>query len=209
VQAASQHPRSRWCVTVTGPDGTAVAHGCARGPHPWTPAPGPEPGPGPSQRDGPGHNCDAPRGPGPGQRDGPGHDRDGPPGPDARQAAQLLDLLRRLNVNLHPIAKGGCDHRHREDRYIPSRALKHLVRARTATCTAPGCGARAIHCDLDHTTAYPAGITCECDLGPKCRHHHRVKQAPGWRLEQPEPGVMRWTTPSGRHYTTMPTVYET
>jgi hypothetical protein len=32
--------------------------------------------------------------------------------------------------------------------------------------------------------------------------------APGWRLEQPEPGVMRWTTPSGRHYTTRPTSCE-
>ena len=184
VQAASQHPRSRWCVTVTGPDGTAVAHGCARGPHRWTPAPGPDPGGGTSGN------------------------RDGPPGPDAYQATQLLDLLRRLNLTLHPIAKGGCDHRHQEDRYTPSRKLKHLVRARTATCTAPGCGARAIHCDLDHTTAWPAGITCECDLGPKCRHHHRVKQAPGWKLEQPEPGVMRWTTPAGRSYTTRPTVYE-
>jgi len=36
-----------------------------------------------------------------------------------------------------------------------------------------------------------------------------LKEAPGWRLDQPEPGVMRWTTPSGRHYTTTPTVYET
>jgi hypothetical protein len=32
---------------------------------------------------------------------------------------------------------------------------------------------------------------------------------PGWKLEQPEPGVMRWTTPAGRSYTTNPTVYET
>jgi len=39
VQAASAHPRSRWCVTVTGPDGTAVAHGCARGPPPRGPRP--------------------------------------------------------------------------------------------------------------------------------------------------------------------------
>jgi len=142
-------------------------------------------------------------------RDGPrtGHDRDGPPGPDAEQAAQLLDLLRRLNVTLHPIAKGACDHRHREDRYVPSRTLKHLVRARTATCTAPGCGARAIHCDLDHTRAYPAGITCECDLAPLCRHHHRCKQAEGWRLEQPAPGVLVWRTPAGRSYTTTPAVY--
>ena len=39
LQAASAHPRTRWCVTLLGPDGTAVAHGCARGPHPWIPPP--------------------------------------------------------------------------------------------------------------------------------------------------------------------------
>ena len=39
VQAASAHPRTRWCFTLLGPDGTAVAHGCARGPHPWIPPP--------------------------------------------------------------------------------------------------------------------------------------------------------------------------
>jgi hypothetical protein len=33
-------------------------------------------------------------------------------------------------------------------------------------------------------------------------------QAPGWTLTQPEPGVMHWTTPAGRSYTTRPTVYE-
>jgi hypothetical protein len=197
VQAASQHPTTRWCVTVTGPDGTAIAHGCARGPHPWTPEPG---GPGPDQH---------PPGGG-GGRDGPGSppDTTPPPGPDEHQAAQLADLLRRLNITLAPIAKGSCDHRHREDRYTPSRKLKHLVRARTATCSAPGCGAQAIHCDLDHSVPYPDGITCECDLAPKCRRHHRCKQAPGWKLEQPEPGLMRWTGPSGRTYTTTPTVYD-
>ena len=175
VQAASAHPRTRWCFTLLGPDGTAVAHGCARGQHPWIPPPQ-----------------------GGGTRDGP----------DARQAAALADLLRDLNVTFTSIAKGGCDHRNAEDRYTPSRKLKHLVRARTATCPAPGCGAQAYHNDLDHTLAYPAGITCQCDLAPPCRRHHRVKQAPGWTLTQPEPGVMRWTTPSGRSYTTRPTVYD-
>ena len=87
-------------------------------------------------------------------------------GPDARQAAALADFLRELNVTLTPIAKGTCDHASREDRYTPSRKLKHLVRARTARCAAPGCGAQAVHCDLDHTLAYPAGITCQCDLAP-------------------------------------------
>jgi hypothetical protein len=119
----------------------------------------------------------------------------------------LTDFLRKLNVTFTPIAKGTCDHADREDRYTPSRKLGHLVRARTARCTAPGCGAQAVHCDLDHTLPYPAGLTCQCDLAPACRRHHRCKQAPGWTLTQPEPGVMTWTTPAGRGYTTRPTVY--
>ena len=129
-------------------------------------------------------------------------------GPDARQTTALADFLRGLNLTFTPIAKDTCDHASREDRYTPSRKLKYLICARTARCAAPGCGAQAVHCDLDHTLAWPAGITCQCDLAPACRRHHRCKQAPGWRLTQPEPGIMRWTTPSGRSYTTTPTVYE-
>jgi hypothetical protein len=32
LQAAGENPASRWCLTVTGPDGTAAAHGCVPGP---------------------------------------------------------------------------------------------------------------------------------------------------------------------------------
>jgi len=206
TQAASRHPGTRWCITLLAPDGTAAAHGCARGPPPPTPPPPGRPGsigpPGtPGTRD-----CPA----APGNTHTP-ENAAAPPGngPDARQAAALADLLRRLNVTFTPIAKGSCDHRNAEDRYRPSRKLGHLARARTATCPAPGCGAQAHHNDLDHTVAYPAGRTCECNIGPPCRRHHRCKQAPGWTLEQPEPGVFRWTTPSGRVYTTRPTIYET
>ena len=39
IEAASRHPRTRWCYTLTGPDGRAIAHACARGTHPWTPPP--------------------------------------------------------------------------------------------------------------------------------------------------------------------------
>jgi hypothetical protein len=180
VHAASQHPRTRWCVTVTGPDGTAAAHGCSRGPHQWGPAP-------------PGSTS---------------HGTRPPPGPNDQQREQFAQLLRALNVTFTPIAKGACDHGDREDRYTPSRALNHLVRARTATCPAPGCGGRAWRADLDHTIPWPDGPTCQENLSPPCRHHHRVKQAPGWELEQTEPGVMRWTAPSGRSYITRPTVYD-
>jgi Domain of unknown function (DUF222) len=160
LAAAARDPRTRWCVTLLNPDGTAAAHGCAHGRHP-------PPGTGPPQ-----------------------------------------DWLRHLRIRLTPITRGQCHHEQAETAYRPSRHLQHIVKARNARCTAPGCGRPAAKCDLDHTIAWDkGGLTCECDLAPLCRHHHRAKQAQGWRLEQPEPGVLIWHTPSGRSYTTTPTRY--
>jgi hypothetical protein len=113
-----------------------------------------------------------------------------------------------LTIRVVPVTRGPCDHPQAEVGYHPSRKLAHLIRARNATCTAPGCRRPAARCDLDHTVPWDqGGLTCECDLAPLCRHHHRAKQAEGWRLEQPEPGVLKWRTPSGRSYTTTPTKY--
>jgi hypothetical protein len=170
VRAASSHPRTRWCVTVTASDGTATAHGCATGQHPWP--------------------------------------QNGPPSSGDPPDDQLLDLLRRLNITLEPLARDTCDHRNAEPRYVPSRKLKHLVRARNQLCTAPACNAQAIYCDLDHSVPYPDGPTDQCNLNPKCRRHHRTKQAPGWKVTQPTPGTAVWITPSGRTHTTTPTAYD-
>jgi Domain of unknown function (DUF222) len=168
VDAAAQHPRTRWCVTLTAPDGTALAHGCAHGRHSrllsdLAPQPPPE---------------------------------------------QLAEILRRLNLVFTPIARGSCDHPQAEEHYVPSRKLKHLVRARTATCDAPGCEAQAVSADLDHTVPWPDGPTDQCNLAPRCRTHHRAKQAPDWKVEQTEPGVTHWTLPSGRTHVTTPTKYD-
>ena len=35
IEAASRHPRTRWCYTLTGLRDEAIAHACARGSHPW------------------------------------------------------------------------------------------------------------------------------------------------------------------------------
>ena len=124
----------------------------------------------------------------------PGRHPGGPPDP------------RTLKFNT--VIRGPCDHALAQGTYRPSRKLRHLVSARNATCTAPGCGHAAVNCDLDHTTPWHrGGVTCECNLAPLCRHHHRVKQALGWWLEQIAPGVLRWRTPAGRTHTTTPTVY--
>jgi hypothetical protein len=110
-----------------------------------------------------------------------------------------------FTVAISPLATSDCDHRHQESGYQPSRKLQHLIWARTPTCTAPGCRRPAARCDLDHTTPYDqGGRTCECNLAPLCRHHHRCKQSQGWQLGQISPGVMRWTTPAGRRYITAP-----
>ena len=163
VAAAARDPRTRWCVTVLYPDGTAAAHGCASGRHP-------------------------------------------PPRFGGGQHA--AEYLRGMKITFRPVIRGPCDHSQAERTYRPSRKLQHLVRVRNACCTAPGCRRPAARCDLDHTEPWhQGGMTCPCDLAPLCRHHHRCKQAEGWWLEMPEPGVLVWRTPSGRSYITTPTEY--
>jgi hypothetical protein len=111
-------------------------------------------------------------------------------------------------LKFNTVIRGPCDHAQAQNRYRPGRKLRHLIAARNATCTAPGCGQPAARCDLDHTTPWHhGGLTCPCNISPLCRHHHRVKQAQGWWLEQSEPGLLRWRTPAGRTHTTTPTVY--
>jgi len=108
-----------------------------------------------------------------------------------------------FTVTINPLAQDSCDHRHQEPGYQPSRQLRHLIWARNPTCSAPGCRRPAAQCDLDHTVPYgQGGRTCECDLAPLCRHHHRCKQAQGWQLDQPRPGTLIWTTPAARQYKT-------
>ncbi len=136
-----------------------------------------------------GHAC-AGRGPGP------------PSGPAALAwAAALAPTMARLEAD-------PCTHRREEHRYRPSAALAHLIRVRQPHCTGPGCRRPAHQCDLDHTIAHArGGRTCECGLAPACRTHHRAKQAPGWRLTQPDPGTMIWTLPHGRSYPIQPHRY--
>ena len=77
-----------------------------------------------------------------------------------------------------------------------------------ATCTSPICRRPAAQCDVEHNTPYETGgRTCRCNTGPKCRHDHRLKQHPRWKVDQLPDGTFRWTTPAGRTYTTEPTRY--
>jgi Domain of unknown function (DUF222) len=217
VRVAGIRPATRWCVTAVGHDGQAVGHGCARGRHtapgppPATPGPPPPATPGPPPPAGNQDHLGRPR-----TRDGPGGSTSVPePKPQPQEPVayalhvEAKEFMQRLGVKLTSLAVGACDHRNEEPGYKPSRRLRHLTSARTDRCTAPGCRRPAAQCDFDHTVAYEAGgRTCECNLSPLCRRHHRCKQAQGWALEQTSPGNMAWKTPSGRRYTTTPTSYD-
>jgi hypothetical protein len=89
--------------------------------------------------------------------------------------------------------------------YAPSKRLARYIRARDTRCTHPGCTRPAVRCDLDHTTNWPTGPTCACNLQPLCRRHHNAKTSGRWRLTQPRPGLFQWTsTRTGQTITIRP-----
>ena len=187
LRAAARNPATTWCVTVTDEHGHAVGHGCAR-PEPTSHRQRAGPGPPgfsftPASRDGP------PGGHGTWQLRTPGR------GPDLIVAIDTLDTR-------------DCQHTYQARGHDPGVKLRHLSQVRHATCTSPVCRRPARTCDFEHNVPYEAGgRTCLCNGGPKCRHDHRLKQQPGWKVDQLPDGTFRWTTPAGRSYDTEPTRY--
>ena len=218
AHAAAANPKTTYCLSVTDEHGHAIGHGCAR--------PEPQNRARPAQRDKPvspgGH--DPPSGPvPPGDHDPPGGPASRPPprftftalgehGPPGGYGAWRLSTgqpgQRDLLIALDPIALDTCDHRFEARGHDPGVKLRHLAQIRHATCVAPTCRRPAGNCDFEHNTPYEAGgRSCLCNGGPTCRHDHRLKQHPRWKVEQITPGTFRRTAPSGRQYTTEPTRY--
>jgi hypothetical protein len=176
----ARQPGARQCLTLTGPDGHAIAHGCIRAG---------------SLRVG------QPRGK-------PWSGRDGPAGREPAAARAGPPDGWELNVTVRPLAVGRCLHERESKGYQPAPSLRHVVNVRGCTCGFPGCRNPAARCDQDHTIAYgQGGRTCECNLACLCRRHHQAKQAQGWWLDQPQPGALVWRLPHGRSYRVEPTVY--
>jgi Domain of unknown function (DUF222) len=221
-------PGSRWCITLTSEDGRPVAHGCARtGPAPSgrsrppprrPPRGGGSPGRSPRNGGSPRRTATAPdwltnvngwradvTG-SPADITGWPTDVTGWPTDVTGWPPDVTEWLAGIAVSR--LETGDCRHLRESPSYRPPPRLRHLVTIRQPTCSFPGCRRPAIRCDEDHTLPYDqGGRTCECNLAPLCRRHHRAKQARGWQLTQPEPGTMVWITPSGRSYATGPAAY--
>lgn len=122
--------------------------------------------------------------------------------------AHLGGLETRHGCGHGPNSADGPDNRHIQGAYRPPEALRHRVEVRDRTCRFPTCRRPAEACDLDHTVPYDEdGATCDCNLAPLCRKHHRLKQSAGWALLHPEPGRLIWVTPTGRKYLVSPDPY--
>jgi hypothetical protein len=92
---------------------------------------------------------------------------------------------------------GDCAHREASPGYQVPDPMRALVEARDQTCGFPVCRQPAWRCEQDHTITYRlGGPTCPCNLSPECTRHHHLKHLPGWRLDQPRPGVLTWITPA-------------
>jgi hypothetical protein len=215
AHAAAANPKTTYCLSVTDDQGHAIGHGCAR--------PEPKSHARPARRDKPapprGHA--PPGGPAPpGDHDPPASrppprfafTASGEHGPPGGYSAWRLSTgqpgQRDLLITLDPIALETCDHRFEARGHDPGVKLRHLAQIRHATCVAPTCRRPASNCDFEHNIPYEAGgRSCLCNGAPTCRHDHRIKQHPKWKVEQITPGTFRRTAPSGRQYTTEPTRY--
>jgi Domain of unknown function (DUF222) len=89
-------------------------------------------------------------------------------------------------------------------RYVPPKAMADHVRHRDVTCRFPGCRRAARRCDVDHAQPWAqGGSTKSCNLQCLCRHHHRLKQNPAWRVRYLG-GFSQWTAPTGHTYASWP-----
>ena len=202
---AAGNPATTWCITVTDEHGHPTAHGCAK----------------PGRRGKPRHTKDLGGSPPGGRTSPPGEDTtpastktsppgtgSGPPGEYGTWRLRLPGRSLDLTAALEPLAVTECDHRHQTSAHDPGRTLRHLVEIRDGECTYPPCLREARRCDFEHAIPWDqGGRTCSCNTGPRCRHHHHLKQAAGWTLQQNQPGYHTWTTPAGRRYTTGPITY--
>ncbi|MCQ1954521.1 HNH endonuclease signature motif containing protein [Arthrobacter sp. zg-Y238] len=89
-------------------------------------------------------------------------------------------------------------------RKVPA-GLRRWLRARDGTCRFPGCRASTANADIDHTVDWAkGGPTDHGNLEHLCRRHHRFKTLGFWNARQATPGVIEWTSPTGRVYRTEP-----
>jgi hypothetical protein len=84
---------------------------------------------------------------------------------------------------------------------LPGAQLRRWLAVRDKTCVFPGCRVPASRSDADHSIEHAnGGQTVDTNLGPACRHDHRLRHEGGWTLTQTQAGHFTWTSRFGHTY---------
>ncbi len=90
-----------------------------------------------------------------------------------------------------------ADHVHVDAYETPDRLRERQVLLQH-TCVFPWCQRRARRADCDHIDpAARGGPTCDCNIAPLCRRHHRAKTHTRWRYDKTDDTSFVWRSPNG------------
>ncbi|HTW14017.1 MAG TPA: HNH endonuclease [Nocardioides sp.] len=90
-----------------------------------------------------------------------------------------------------------ADHVHVDAYETPDR-LRERQALLQHTCVFPWCQRRARRADCDHIDpAARGGTTCDCNIAPLCRRHHRAKTHTRWRYDKVDDTSFVWRSPNG------------
>jgi len=115
--------------------------------------------------------------------------------------ALLAELLPGLDVKIQPVID--LPELPAEDQYVPSVPLKRGILLAFDNDMFLYRQHRSQGLDVDHTRAYRLGCRGQTRVGnlaPLGRTAHRAKTRRAWRVDQPRPGQLIWTSPLGLTY---------
>ncbi len=114
---------------------------------------------------------------------------------------QLRDWLGRTDthVTVQPVVDL-ADHVHSEAYEVRGR-LRTRTDLLLPHCVFPWCTRPSRRCDHDHLTPHAdGGATCDCNVAPLCRRHHRLRTHAGWRYTRLDETVFLWSDPHGQQF---------
>ncbi len=114
---------------------------------------------------------------------------------------QLRDWLGRSDTHLtvQPVIDL-ADHVHSEAYEVRGR-LRTRVDLLHPHCVYPWCTRPSRRCDHDHQVPHAdGGASCDCNLAPLCRRHHRLRTHAGWRYTSLDETTYLWSDPHGQQF---------
>jgi hypothetical protein len=100
----------------------------------------------------------------------------------------------------HP--ETGCRLSVGTEQYAPPADMRRYLQIRDETCQGIGCTQRATLSEIDHTQAWnTGGETTVNNLVHLCKACHRLKHQSSFSTSQGPNGVLTWTSPGGKKYT--------